>query len=348
MDERVIVSRDPLNAETRLDLQEGVLTPTGRHYVRSHFSFPAPPGAIAVGGAVRSPRSIGLDALRSLPARSAMVTLECAGNGRAFLDPPAPGEQWKLGAVSTAAWTGVTLRTLLEPAGLFDRVIEVLFRGADGGEPAGLGRRITFERSLPLERALADDVLVAYAMNSAPIPTEHGAPVRLVVPNWYGMASVKWLVEIIAIEEPFRGFYQADRYVSGDQPLRTIRPRAVITAPLDAVRAGSPWPSTATPGRGRHRSPVSISRSTVARPGARRSLQPRLRPPPGANGPCVGPRRPGPTPSWRARPTDRATCSPPGSGATRWATRTTRLSRCGSTRADVGAARASGPRRGSH
>jgi len=240
VDERVIVSRDPLNAETRLDLQEGVLTPTGRHYVRSHFSFPAPPGAIAVGGAVRSPRSIGLDALRSLPARSAMVTLECAGNGRAFLDPPAPGEQWKLGAVSTAAWTGVTLRTLLEPAGLFDRVIEVLFRGADGGEPAGLGRRITFERSLPLERALADDVLVAYAMNSAPIPTEHGAPVRLVVPNWYGMASVKWLVEIIAIEEPFRGFYQADRYVSGDQPLRTIRPRAVITAPLDAVRAGSP------------------------------------------------------------------------------------------------------------
>lgn len=239
MDERVIVSRDPLNAETRLDLQEGVITPAGRHYVRNHFSVPARPGAIAVGGAVRAPRSIGVDELRSLPTRSAVVTLECAGNGRAFLDPPAPGEQWKLGAVSTAAWTGVTLRALLEPAGLSDRTIEVLFCGADGGEPADLGRRITFERSLPLERALADDVLVAYAMNGEPIPMEHGAPVRLVVPGWYGMASVKWLVEIVAIEEPFRGFYQADRYVIGDQPLRTIRPRAVITAPLDGVRAGS-------------------------------------------------------------------------------------------------------------
>lgn len=241
MEERVIVSRDPLNAETRLDLQEGVITPARRHYVRSHFSFPARPGAIAVGGAVRAPISIGVDELRSLPTRSAVVTLECAGNGRAFLDPPAPGEQWKLGAVSTAAWTGVTLRSLLEPAGLSDRAVEVLFRGADGGESAGpgdLGRRIRFERSLPLERALADDVLVAYAMNDEPIPMEHGAPVRLVVPSWYGMASVKWLVEIIAIEEPFRGFYQADRYVIGDQPLRTIKPRAVITAPLDEVRAG--------------------------------------------------------------------------------------------------------------
>lgn len=242
MDERVIISRDPLNAETRLDLQEGVITPARRHYVRSHFSFPIPPGGIVVGGAVRAPRSIGVDELRSLPARSAVVTIECAGNGRAFLEPPAPGEQWRLGAVSTAAWTGVMLRTLLEPAGLSDRAVEVLFRGADEGEPAGAreaGHRIAFERSLPLERALADDVLVAYAMNGEPIPTEHGAPVRLVVPTWYGMASVKWLAEIIALEEPFRGFYQADRYVIGDQPLRTIRPRAVITAPLDGVRAGS-------------------------------------------------------------------------------------------------------------
>ncbi len=240
MDERVIVSRDPLNAETRLDLQEGVITPATCHYVRSHFSFPASPAAITIGGAVRTPRSLAIEVLRALPSRTATVTLECAGNGRAFLAPPAPGEQWTLGAVSTASWTGVTLRTLLEPAGLSDRAIEILFRGADSGEPAGLGRRITFERSLPVERALSDDVLVAYAMNGEPIPTEHGAPVRLIVPTWYGMASVKWLSEIVAIEEPFRGFYQSDRYVIGDQPLRAIRPRAVITAPVDLVRAGEP------------------------------------------------------------------------------------------------------------
>lgn len=240
MDERVIVSRDPLNAETRLDLQEGVITPAAQHYVRSHFSAPQSPAAITIGGAVRTPRSITIRSLRALPPRSATVTLECAGNGRAFLAPPAPGEQWKLGAVSTASWTGVPLRTLIEPAGLSDRAVEILFRGADSGEPAGLGRHITFERSLPVERALSDDVLVAYAMNGEPIPTEHGAPVRLVVPAWYGMASVKWLAEIVAIEEPFRGFYQADRYVIGDEPLRIMRPRAVITAPLDPVRAGEP------------------------------------------------------------------------------------------------------------
>lgn len=239
MDERVIVSRDPLNAETRLDLQEGLITPAGRHYVRSHFSFPEAPARIGIGGAVRMPRSLDLAALRALPARTATVTLECAGNGRAFLDPPAPGEQWRLGAVGTASWTGVTLRTLLEPAGVSDRAIEILFRGADAGEPPGLGRRIAFERSLPIERALADDVLVAYAMNGRPLPVEHGAPVRLVVPSWYGIASVKWLAEIVALDEPFRGFYQAERYVIGARPVRVIKPRAVITAPLTPVRAGA-------------------------------------------------------------------------------------------------------------
>ena len=238
MDERLIISREPLNAETRLDLQDGPITPARRHYVRSHFAFPDPPSALAIGGAVRAWRSISIDGLRALPARTAAVTLECAGNGRAFLDPPAPGEQWRLGAVSTAEWTGVTLRSLLEPAGLSAATVEILFRGADAGTPPDVGSRIFFERSLPLSRALADDVLVAYAMNGAPIPHEHGAPLRLVVPTWYGMASVKWLAEIVAIEQPFRGFYQFDRYVIGRDPLHEMRPRAVTVAPAGAVSAG--------------------------------------------------------------------------------------------------------------
>jgi DMSO/TMAO reductase YedYZ molybdopterin-dependent catalytic subunit len=240
VDERVIVSRDPLNAETRLDLQEGVITPTGRHYVRSHFSFPAPPAVLKIGGAVRASRAIQIEALRGLPPHLETVTLECAGNGRAFLDPPAPGEQWTLGAVSTATWTGVTLRTLLEPSGLSDRAIEILFRGADSGEPAGLGRRLTFERSLPIERALADDVFIAFAMNGEPLPQEHGWPARLIVPSWYGIASVKWLAEIVALEQPFRGFYQAERYVIEGRPVTVIKPRAVVTAPLAPLRAGEP------------------------------------------------------------------------------------------------------------
>ena len=238
MDERVIISREPLNAETRLELQHGPLTPVGQHYVRSHFAFPDPPVGISIGGAVRSARSISLAELRALPTRTATVTLECAGNGRSFLQPAAPGEQWGLGAVSTAEWTGTSLRSLLEPRGLSAAVAEILFRGADTGTPPDVGRRIAFERSLPIGRALADDVLVAYAMNGADIPREHGAPVRLVVPTWYGMASVKWLAEIVALEQPFRGFYQADRYVIGDAPLRAMKPRAVIVAPMGWVDAG--------------------------------------------------------------------------------------------------------------
>ena len=235
----MLVSREPFNAESRLDLQAGPITPTRRHYVRSHFSAPGAPAVLTLSGAVHTPLSLDLEELRERPATTMAVTLECAGNGRAYLTPPAPGEQWKLGAVSTATWTGVVLRRLLDAAGLGDRATEILFRGADRGEPEGLGRRIAFERSLPIARATAEDVLVAYAMNGAPIPAEHGAPLRLVVPAWYGVASVKWLAEIVAIEEPFRGFYQADRYVVDGAPVRTMRPRAVITAPLDEVRAGA-------------------------------------------------------------------------------------------------------------
>ena len=241
MNERVIVSREPFNAETRLDLQEGPLTAPGRHYARSHFAQPEPPARVTVGGAVAEPRAFTVAELRALPSRSVTVTLECAGNGRSFLRPPAPGEQWGLGAVSTAEWTGVTLRSLLEPRGLSPAAVEILFRGNDSGTPPGTAGRIAFERSLPLDRALADDVVVAYAMNGGPIPPEHGAPVRLVVPTWYGMASVKWLAEVVALEQPFRGFYQAERYVVGDRPLREMRPRAVIVAPLEGqVVATSP------------------------------------------------------------------------------------------------------------
>ena len=240
MDDRVIVTGEPLNAETRLDLATGPLTATSRHYVRSHFPMPAAPASIAISGAVRSPRAISLDELRALPSRTVAVTLECAGNGRGFLDPPAPGEQWRLGAVSTAEWTGADLRSILEPAGLSAATVELLFRGADAGTPPDVGRRIAFERSLPIARALAGDVLVAHAINGEPLPPENGAPARLIVPSWYGMASVKWLAEIVALEEPFDGFYQKDRYVIGEQPLTTMKPRAVITAPLADVRAGTP------------------------------------------------------------------------------------------------------------
>jgi DMSO/TMAO reductase YedYZ molybdopterin-dependent catalytic subunit len=232
----VYLTREPLNAETRLERQTETITPARQHYVRDHFAIPTPPTELVIDGAVRTPLRLGLSHLQAKASRSLVVTLECAGNGRAFLDPAAPGEQWGLGAVSTAEWTGVPLRDVLAAAAPNSTAAEVLFVGADRGTPQDLGRAISYERSLPLADALRDDVLLAYAMNGQPIPVEHGAPLRVVVPGWYGMASVKWLARITLIDRAFDGFYQKDRYVIDGRPLREIAPRAIITSPADGAR----------------------------------------------------------------------------------------------------------------
>jgi DMSO/TMAO reductase YedYZ molybdopterin-dependent catalytic subunit len=234
--ERVVVSLEPFNAETPLNRQMGVLTPARRHYVRNHFPIPTGWPGLAVDGAVDRPQTLTLDDLLALPARSLVVTLECAGNGRAFMRPPVAGEPWQLGAAGTAEWTGTPLRPLLERSGWKADAVEVVFEGADHGTPAGASGPIAYARSLPLDRALHPDTLLAYAMNGEPLLPEHGAPLRLLVPGWYGMASVKWLTRITLAREAFTGFYQVDRYVmkrNGERyPLGLIAMRAVITTPV--------------------------------------------------------------------------------------------------------------------
>lgn len=235
----LVVSEVPLNAETRLDQLRGATVPAGRHYVRTHFGIPDEPRELLITGAVRGPRSVTPDEVRTLPTRTLMVTLECAGNGRKYLEPPTAGEQWGLGAVGTAEWTGAALHSVLDH-GWLPSAVEVLFRGADEGTPKDLGRRIAYERSLPIEIARGEDILVAYAMNGQPIPREHGGPLRLIVPSWYGVASVKWLAEIRLLDRPFEGFFQKDRYVIDGRPLRRIEPRAVIVSPGDGAEVSSP------------------------------------------------------------------------------------------------------------
>lgn len=236
MDDLVVLTRDPLNAETPLARQVGSITPVAQHYVRSHFASPVPPRTVTFDGQVEHPFAIAAEELRSLPARSLVVTMECAGNGRSFLEPPAPGEQWGLGAVGTAEWTGVPLADLLARAIPLPGAKEFIFRGADHGEPKGLGRSISFERSLTREQALRGDALLAYAMNGQPLTPDHGAPVRLVVPGAYGMASVKWLGHVTAVSEDFSGFFQRDRYVIDGKPLGLIEPRAIVVEPAEGAR----------------------------------------------------------------------------------------------------------------
>jgi DMSO/TMAO reductase YedYZ molybdopterin-dependent catalytic subunit len=243
----VVVTADPFNAETRLTAQVGVLTPNPAFYVRDHFSVPRINSAdwrLTLDGEVARPLALTYDALRALPRRTLLVTLECAGNGRIAFDPPAEGEPFGYGVASTAEWTGVPLQTVLEAAGVRPNTRDVLFTGADSGpNPEVGGAMMTFERSLPIERAMHPDTLLAYAMNGEELPAMHGFPLRVLVPGWYGVAAVKWLVRITALASPFAGFYQRHRYVMvhperGDttaRPLTTIPPRSLLVAPKDGT-----------------------------------------------------------------------------------------------------------------
>jgi sulfane dehydrogenase subunit SoxC len=189
------------------------LTPAGLHYLLVHFDIPAIDEAtwrLQIGGLVETALSLALEELKALPAKTLRVTMECAGNGRGQLSPRYPSVPWLEEGVSTADWTGVALAELLRKAGLRQNATELVFHGADRGFDAGVEHN--FARSLALAEALREEVLVAYTMNGAPLPPQHGAPLRLIVPRWYGMASVKWLQAIEAIDHPFVGLQQARSY----------------------------------------------------------------------------------------------------------------------------------------
>jgi DMSO/TMAO reductase YedYZ molybdopterin-dependent catalytic subunit len=214
------------------------LTPTGLHYLLVHFDIPAiEPDAwrLRVGGRVRRPLELSLQALRSLPERTIAVTLECAGNGRARLSPRPLSQPWLLEAVSTAEWTGTPLAAVLEQAGLVDDAVELVFSGADRGVQGG--EEQDYARSLTVAEAMGPDVLLAYEMNGEPLEPQHGFPVRLIVPGWYGMTSVKWLTTIEAVEKPFEGYQQAVAYhyqrdeEDPGEPVERIRVRALMVPP---------------------------------------------------------------------------------------------------------------------
>jgi DMSO/TMAO reductase YedYZ molybdopterin-dependent catalytic subunit len=239
----IVRNADPLNCEAEISaLGDEAVTPNEDFYIRNHFVAPELDGAtwrLEVGGLVERSLRLSLEDLQSLPARAMTVTLECAGNGRAFLDPPVAGEQWALGAVGTAVWTGVLLSEVLARAGIRPGAREVLFKGADGSSAEQPGAASRFDRSLTLDEASETEVLLAYAMNAEPLPVQHGYPVRAIVPGWYGVASVKWLHEIALIDNSFVGHFQTNRYVYEwerdgaiqKEPLRHQRVRALITHP---------------------------------------------------------------------------------------------------------------------
>jgi sulfane dehydrogenase subunit SoxC len=214
------------------------VTPVGLHYLLIHFDIPAldeRDWRLAIGGRVERPLELTLADVQARPSRTVAVTLECAGNGRALLEPRAISQPWLLEAVGTAEWTGTPLRPLLEEAGLQAGSVEVVFTGADRGIQGDVEH--TYARSLPLAEALRDEVLLAWAVNGQPLPPQHGFPLRLVVPGWYGMTHVKWLRSIEVLDEPFAGWQQSVSYhlrqseEEQGRPVTRILPRALMVPP---------------------------------------------------------------------------------------------------------------------
>lgn len=220
-----------------LELLAHDVTPLGAHYLLTHYDIPVADAAswqLDVGGRVARRLSLSMADLRARPEVRRTVTMECAGNGRARLTPRPVSQPWLHEAVGTMTWTGTPLAPLLREAGLESDAVDVVFTGADHGVEKGTEQ--DFQRSLSVEDALDDEVLLVWGCNGVDLPPQHGYPLRLIVPGWYGMASVKWLRGIEVVSEHFDG-YQMRAYSLRQRPdetgerLTRIAPRALVRPP---------------------------------------------------------------------------------------------------------------------
>ncbi|MFZ5824949.1 MAG: sulfite oxidase [Bacillota bacterium] len=245
----IVHEEEPEEAEFPFSHLNGWITPQPLFFRRNHFVYPSvDPEAwrLEVTGSVAKPLRLSLADLQALGQVTQWTTLECSGNKRAYFDPPAEGTPWREGAIGHAEWGGVPLVHLLKLAGVRPGAVEVAFTGADEGEFEETGEQVHFARCLPLGEAARPDTLLAFTMNGQPLPFKHGAPLRLVVPGWYAMASVKWLTQIEVRREPFRGPFQVRDYVYLPRPgayeravpVTTQKVNSAIAHPREQVRLG--------------------------------------------------------------------------------------------------------------
>ena len=239
------VTDRPFNAETPFSALRMDQTPVDLFYVRNHFDVPdidSDDYTIKINGAVTRSFEFSLDQLYEYPEQNLTVVMECAGNGRSSMRPVIKGTPWNLGAISQAEFTGTPLHNILDKSLLSEQVQEIRFTGADRGKIHS-GETENYIRSLPVEIANHPDTMVVWKMNGQDLPPQHGYPLRLIVPGWYGMASVKWLYEITAISQPFNGFFQSQEYVYiGEEgtpdhtPVTNMRVRSIFTEPDDGAK----------------------------------------------------------------------------------------------------------------
>jgi DMSO/TMAO reductase YedYZ molybdopterin-dependent catalytic subunit len=214
------------------------ITPLGSHYLLIHFDIPQLSAAgyqISIGGRVARPTTLSLDEIKRRPMVRQPTILECAGTGRSFAHPRAIYVPWFSEAIGVYEYTGTPLRGILEQVGLLDDATEIVFSGWDEG--VDLGTRHFFERALPVDEAMKPEVLLAWEANGQPLPPAHGFPLRLIVPTWYGMASVKWLRSITVIDHTYQGVEQKQVYrlqsssSDGGRPVRHKAVRSALKGP---------------------------------------------------------------------------------------------------------------------
>ncbi|WP_156256011.1 molybdopterin-dependent oxidoreductase [Sandarakinorhabdus oryzae] len=227
-------------------------TPNDRFFVRWHYPFPTEidPARhrLRVDGHVGKPLSLSLAALARLPRVALAAVNQCAGNGRGMFAPRVPGAQWSNGAMGNALWEGVRLKDVLALAGVNAGAVAVRCGGLDAPLVEAAP---DFAKSLPIDQALSDDVLIAWGMNGAPLPLLNGFPLRLVVPGWYSTYWVKMLDHIEVLAKPDEGFWMAKAYrapanaladiapgapAGPVQPVSAMRPRALVTNIVDGAK----------------------------------------------------------------------------------------------------------------
>lgn len=237
------ITRDELRLAARnhgipLEALRHDITPLGMHYVLVHYDIPAvneQSWQLQIGGQVRRRVQLSLADIRARPRIVQQITMECAGTGRARLSPRALSQPWLHEAIGNAEWAGTPLAPLLDEAGLLDDAVEIVFTGLDRGLEGGVDQ--VYERSLPIAEARREEVVLAYEMNGQPLLPQHGCPLRLLVPGWYGMTSVKWLSRITAVSEPFEGYQQVNVYrwrqhpEEPGEPVERIAVRSLMIPP---------------------------------------------------------------------------------------------------------------------
>lgn len=223
--EKLIVrSIRPEDLETPVSLLNTWITPNELFYVR-HHSYAAKVNVdewkLTVDGEVQNPITLTLDELKKMPKHAVTVTLECAGNGRAFFDPPVAGIQWEKGAVGTARFAGARLADVLKKAGVKATGKYVAMNGVD--KP--VSKQPDFIRNVPMAKALDPDTILAHEMNGEPLPILNGFPLRAVVPGWEGAYAVKWLTHVQVIDKEHDGFFVKTAY---RYPNRRVAPGEAV------------------------------------------------------------------------------------------------------------------------